>query len=433
METVSYAQFSRRVHRRLLEERVPLEATFEVSRRCPLACRHCYNNLPMNDHAARRRELSLDEYRRIFDEIAEAGTLWVLFTGGEILARADFLDIYTEAKQRGFLITLFTNGTLVTPRIADHLTEWRPFAIEITLYGHTRETYERLTRVPGSYDRCRRGIELLLERKLPLKLKTVATTITKDEIFAMRDWAESLGVPFKFDGMLNPRIDCSQSPLDVRLTPEEVVELDLRDPRRMPAWRELNDRYRTAAMSPYVTNTVYDCGGGVGSFAVNPYGEMSICVLSQADTYDLRQGSFRDGWEHFLRRVRLQQRTRPVKCQTCEIRPMCGSCAAVNELENGDKEAPIDFACRVNHLRAYLLDIPLKPNPLCEYRPGGERYDDIQASVAALRARAAESGFAATTVSRRSLPVLPSAFPPAVNPGDPCRRSVESIKGDPVE
>ncbi|MFQ3581943.1 MAG: radical SAM protein [Chloracidobacterium sp.] len=406
MESVAYAHLSRLLHKRLLEQRVPLEATFEVSRRCPLVCQHCYNNLPMHDHAARRRELSLDEYRRIFDEIAEAGTLWVLFTGGEILARADFLEIYTEAKQRGFLITLFTNGTLITPRIADYLAEWQPFAIEITLYGHTRTTYERMTRVPGSYDRCHRGIQLLLERKLPLKLKTVGTTITKDEIFAMRDFAESLGVPFKFDSMLNPRIDCSQAPLEVRLTPEEVIELDLRDPRRLPAWQDLNNRYQTAAMAPYVTNTVYDCGGGVGSFAVNPYGEMSICVLSQMDTYDLRQGSFRDGWEHFLRQVRLQQRTRPAKCASCEIRPMCSGCAAVNELENGDKESAVDFHCRANHLRAYLLDIPLKPNPLCEYRPGSARYEDIQASVALLRARAAELGVTLPATSRRSLPVI---------------------------
>ena len=71
-----------------------------------------------------------------------------MFTGGEIFARRDFLDIYTYAKRKGFLITLFTNGTLITPRIADYLAAWRPFAIEITLYGRTKDTYERLTGIP---------------------------------------------------------------------------------------------------------------------------------------------------------------------------------------------------------------------------------------------------------------------------------------------
>jgi radical SAM protein with 4Fe4S-binding SPASM domain len=133
---------------------------------------------------------------------------------------------------------------------------------------------------------------------------------------------------------------------------------------------------------------------------------MSICVLSQVDTYDLRHGSFREGWEQFLRRVRMQPRTRPAKCTSCEIRPMCTSCAAVNELENGDKEAAVDFFCRTNHLRAYLLGLDLKPNPLCEYRPGSKRYEDIQTSVAALRARAQELGVELTFQSRRALPVL---------------------------
>ena len=83
------------------------------------------------------------------------------FHGRQIFARADFLDIYAYAKTKGFLITLFTNGTMVTPRIADFLAEWRPFAVEVTMYGATRVTYEALTQIPGSYDRCMRGIGLL--------------------------------------------------------------------------------------------------------------------------------------------------------------------------------------------------------------------------------------------------------------------------------
>src|ERR1035437_1714272 len=104
----------------------------------------------MGDLAAKHCELTYEEHCRILDEVAEAGCLWLLFTGGEIFARKDFLEIYTYAKKQGFLITLFTNGNLITPQIADYLVEWRPFSIEITLYGATRETYEALTGVRGS-------------------------------------------------------------------------------------------------------------------------------------------------------------------------------------------------------------------------------------------------------------------------------------------
>src|SRR5438445_10682277 len=289
MKHQNYAEFSLELHERLFKHRIPVNGTIEVTRRCPLECAHCYNNLSMGDQEARRSELTYEEHCRLLDEITEAGCLWLLYTGGEIFARKDFLDIYTYAKQKGLLIGLFTNGTLITPKIADHLAEWRPFMIEITLYGRTRETYEQLTGIPGSYDRCMRGIRLLMERGLPLALKTVGVTINKHEIWDMKRFAEEeLGLAFKFDSMINPRIDCSQAPLGVRLTPEEIVELDLRDTARIEEWRRLANDFPNQGLK----TELYDCGGGINSFAVDPYGNLTICVLSHVDKFNLRNGSF---------------------------------------------------------------------------------------------------------------------------------------------
>src|SRR5713226_1994230 len=95
----SYAEFSLGVHQEAFPHRLPVNGTIEVTRRCPLACAHCYNNLPMGDREARQSELTYEEHCRIVDEIAEVGCLWLLYTGGEILARRDFLDIYTYAKR----------------------------------------------------------------------------------------------------------------------------------------------------------------------------------------------------------------------------------------------------------------------------------------------------------------------------------------------
>ena len=149
MEQLSYGAFSADLHQRHTGERVPLQVSIEVTRRCPLECLHCYNNLPMADVEAKQRELSKEEHFRMLDELVAMGCFWILYTGGEIFARKDFLEIYTYAKKKGFLITLFTNGTIINEQIADYLAEWPPFAIEITLYGRTRETYEALTAIPG--------------------------------------------------------------------------------------------------------------------------------------------------------------------------------------------------------------------------------------------------------------------------------------------
>jgi len=389
LETRPYNDFSAQMHGQMVAQRIPANATIEVTRRCPLQCAHCYNNLAMGDVEARRGELSYQEHRELLDELADAGCLWILYTGGEIFARKDFLDIYTYAKKKGFLITLFTNGTLVTPRIADYLAEWRPFSIEITLYGGTKDTYERLTGIPGSYDRCMRGIHLLLERGLPLKLKTVAVSINKHEVGEMKRLAEELGVKFKFDSMINPRIDCSQSPLNVRLQPWEIVKMDLEDPERVAEWKSFAGRFNGPTPSED-RDEIYHCGGGVTGFAIDPEGKMSICVLSHFDTFDLRRGSFREGWDHFLQQVRLKKITRVTKCTACRIKAMCGMCPANGELENGDPESPVDFLCHVAHLRAKALDIPVPPHGDCEYCEGGSSHAVLADSLKSLDSRAAE-------------------------------------------
>ena len=386
METVSYGVFSASLHHNVREAQLPLNVTIEVTRRCPLVCVHCYNNLPMGDRKAQLEELTYAEHCRLLDELAEAGSLWILYTGGEILARKDFLDIYTYAKKKGFFITLYTNGTLITPKVADHLAMWRPFNLEITLYGRTHETYERLTGVPGSYDQCMRGIQLCLDRGLPLQLKTVAVTVNKHEIWDMQRFAQDeLGVQFRFDTMMNPRIDCSQSPLAVRLTPEECVEFDLQDEKVLSEWKEFGAAFMGPVHPAETSDQLYHCGGGVDSCSISPYGQMSICVLSQNDLYDLRSGSVRDGWERFLHRVRQDKKiTRLTKCVSCELKAMCGMCPANGELENGDAEAPVDFLCRVAHIRAHAFGLPVPPHGECEYCEGGAGYAALMTSVASL-------------------------------------------------
>jgi radical SAM protein with 4Fe4S-binding SPASM domain len=388
MKVTGYGEFSRFIHQHYSGRRAPMEVSIEVTRRCPLECLHCYNNLPMGDQQARKQELTTAEHFSLLDQIADLGCFWLLYTGGEIFARKDFLEIYTYAKKKGFLITLFTNGILINERIADYLREWPPFAIEITLYGRTRETYEALTGIPGSYQRCLRGIQLLRERNLPLKLKTVPTTINKHEVLAMREFVEEeLHLEFKFDSLLNPRIDCSRSPLAVRLSPEEVVALDLHSPRMAAEYRQLADRDIGCGAGQGSSETVYSCGGGMKSFAVDPYGHMSVCVLSHRETYDARAGSVQEGWEQFLLEVRNRPRKSISKCAKCRITSLCSSCPATAELETGNPESAVEFLCEVAHLRAAASGVAIPAHGDCDFCPGGPRHEDLLQSAARIASR----------------------------------------------
>ncbi len=425
MDTVSYAAYSPGFHTKVIAGRVPLTGAIEVTRRCPLECLHCYNNLPMGSSDARSTELTLSEHCRLLDEIAEAGCLWLLYTGGEIFARPDFLNIYIHAKKRGLIVTLFSNGTLITPQIADRLVEWKPHSIEITIYGRTRETYERITGIAGSYDKCMRGIGLLLDRQLPLRLKSLAVTTNRHEIWDMKKFAEDLGLKFKFDGMLNPRIDGAQRPLAVRLKPEEIVRLDLLDPDRVESWREFCERFTGLEDK----ERIYHCGAGIDSFFIDPQGQMSLCVLSHLRTYDVRKGSFREAWCGVIREERERRSTRVTKCSQCEIKAMCGMCPANAELEAGDSETPVDFMCRVAHLRAVALGIPVPSHGDCEYCTGGAQHEFLLHFLDSLR----ESSVPPFTISAndgrigvrpgREAPRAPRGFSRGCSEGD--RASVQ--------
>jgi len=405
MIELSYGDFSAVLHGSKAGQRAPLQVSIEVTRRCPLRCLHCYNNLPIGDLEAKRREMTKDEHFRLLDELVEMGCFWILYTGGEIFARKDFLEIYTYAKQKGFLVTLFTNGTILTETIADYLAEWPPFAIEITLYGRTRETYEALTAVPGSYDRCLRGIKLLRERGLPLKLKTVATSVNKHEVVAMRQFAEEeLGVEFKMDGQINPRIDCSQSPLAVRLTPEEVVALDMSTPKGMSEYRRLAEHDLANPPNLSKNDTVYFCGGGMNSFAINAYGEMGICVISQQETFDVRGVGAQQVWEKSMLELRKRKRTRITKCVECRIQSLCGMCPANGELENGDRESPVSFLCNIAHLRAAVIGVETPAHGDCDFCAGGIEHEALIES--ARRIRTMEIDVETWTAPQSLLPIL---------------------------
>ena len=122
LQTLDYASWTARLKAQVGDRRVPLGGTLELTHRCNHRCRHCFNNLGPKDAPALARELSTREAARILEEAAALGCVWVLLTGGEILLRPDFTEIYDHACWLGLLVTLFTNGTLVTSMLAASTT-----------------------------------------------------------------------------------------------------------------------------------------------------------------------------------------------------------------------------------------------------------------------------------------------------------------------
>ncbi len=354
MAETTLQDYVQRVIKNEGQQRTPFSGNLDLTYRCNNRCVQCFVNKPEDDNKEIEKELTYSEICRILDQLAEEGCLWLLMTGGEPLLREDWIYIYLYAKKKGFLVTLFTNGTLISPSVADILQEFPPLSIEVTLYGITERTYERVTRAVGSFEKCMNGINLLVERKLPVKLKTVVITLNKHEFVGMKKFAKDMGLEFRFDAIMNERIDRHNNVARLRIPPSEVVELDLTDPRRAPEYVSLYERASGMRLDPEL---LFHCGAGMNSFNIDPYGGLMACIMTRNPSYDLRTGSFKEGWRSFLPRIREQKAKKKNKCKDCGLNPICDQCPGWSQLETGDQETPVEYLCQVAHLRAEAFGI----------------------------------------------------------------------------
>ena len=208
----------------------------EITARCNNNCRHCYINLPAHDIAAKENELSFREIKEIVDEAVSMGALWCLITGGEPLLRPDFGKIYLALKKTGLLVSVFTNATLITKEHIELFRHYPPRDIEVTVYGVTQETYECVTRKPGSFDAFMRGLDLLFNSGIKVRLKAMALRSNVAELPQIANFCmEHTKDYFRFDPFLHLRFD--QDPLRnkvARMINRLIRRKSIKTSRRFP-------------------------------------------------------------------------------------------------------------------------------------------------------------------------------------------------------
>ena len=346
-------------------ERSLISFDLELTARCNLNCRHCYINLPVSDTRARQKELTFDEIKRIVDETVSLGALWCLITGGEPLLREDFFNIYLYLKKKGLLVSVFTNAILITQEHIKLFKKYPPRDIEITVYGVTQETYEKVTRREGSFAYFLRGLNLLLEHGINVRLKAMALRSNIHELPEIaRFCREKTKDYFRFDPFLHLRFDRnSKRNKDIkseRLSPQEIVAVEQADPQRSQALENNCDKLIIPQFSHINCNHLFHCGTGNGSFSVSYDGYFRLCSsLWHPDCiFDLKKGTLTEAWQNFVLQVRDMRSNRKEfldKCRKCPIINLCIWCPAHSYLETGKMDIPVDYFCEVAHARAEML------------------------------------------------------------------------------
>lgn len=350
------------LRQRIADHHAPFTGTFELTHRCQLRCVHCYGGDQGRVRRAARRELTTAQWIRLADQAADAGCVDLLLTGGEPMLRTDFPAIYEHVKRRGFVVTVFTNGFQVDENHRALFFDLPPFLVEITLYGATPATHDRITQVPGSFKKTLKNVELLKAGGVRVGLKTVLMSLNVAEASEIEHLAADLGVAWRLDAAVFSCLSRADSggrpnrcstfgaamdPTALRVDPESAAAIECRDEVRR---KVLADTWNVWKNGRAPQQTLYTCGAGLTGFYIDPYGWMQPCLMiTHCRAHALRAG-FERAWRK-MQAIRAIPAPSDFPCRMCKYMPLCSGCPALFALESGDAARPSGYICELARAR----------------------------------------------------------------------------------
>ena len=281
------------------------------------------------------------------------------------MLRSDFAAVYLALKRLGLLVSVFTNACLVSAEHVELFRRYPPRDIEVSVYGATRETYERVTRRPGSFDAFTRGLDLLVESGVKVRLKAMALRDNVHELAQMSELCRARTKDYyRFDPLLHLRFDGDERRnaeiREERLSPAEIVAIERADEERFGALQRGCDKLIGPDHDETSCDHLFHCGAGNGSFDVGYDGTFRLCssLWHPDTTYDLRSGTLAEAWDAVIPRVRDLRSRKPElleKCRRCGIINLCLWCPAHAALETGDMDEWVEYFCAVAHERAAAI------------------------------------------------------------------------------
>jgi len=168
----------------------------ELTHRCNFSCRACY----LGGHLAAAGaspggEVPIERWIALVDEAAALGCTTAVVTGGEPLLRKGVTELFSALSAHDIRFELNTNGSCVTPAVAQALRNSTVWSVEVSLYGYDAESHAGYSGVRGGYAATLRGVKLLAAAGVPVQVKYFATAPTAHGLDAVRAELEPLGVP----------------------------------------------------------------------------------------------------------------------------------------------------------------------------------------------------------------------------------------------
>lgn len=321
---------------------LPVSVQIDLLHRCDLRCVHCY--LPHH----RAPGLTLERLHRLFDDLATAGVLQLVLSGGDPFLRPDALDVLRRARELRFCVRVLTHAGRIDDPTADALAELGVAEVGVSVYSLDAKDHEAVTMVPGSLSRTLAGIRRLRERGVAVEVKCIVTRANQGSWQTVPPWAEALGCILTG----GPRIE-GRGPGD-----SDHVEANNADWDSRVAWyRAALERSQPGAGAwPGDAEKALDeppCTAGRTRCHVDPGGLVRPCPSLKLVAGDLAEHSFAEIWTSspVFRRLRSLTRRAFLDCQVCPFLADCSLCPGIQKDERGDLLGRSALVCTDTHAR----------------------------------------------------------------------------------
>lgn len=340
---------------------IPLSVQVDVTYRCNERCIHCY--LDHEDHG----EMTTAEIKSTLDELAGAGVFFVIFSGGEVFLRQDFLELVEYARKLMFHVKIKTNAFMIGPEEADRLRDLSIHGVQVSVYSHRAEVHDAITKLPGSLKRTLAGMRLLTARGVKVIMANVLMRDNLTDYAGVKALAEEMGAEYTIDPTITPMMDGDRSILNLGLRHDQLVDV-FRNSELVGNVEEF------CTPPPAVDNNVLDelpCSAGHTAAYISPYGDVYPCVQFPLPSGNVRKQAFIDIWRHSpqLNEVRgIAARDLPV-CSSCSHVGSCTRCPGLAYME-GSMRGPSLLDCEKSYARTgistanMLVNAKERPDPL---------------------------------------------------------------------
>ena len=330
----------------------PINGSLELLPLCNMNCDMCYVRLSKTEMEQKGRLRTREEWISLAHQMKDAGTLFLLLTGGEPLLFPEFKELYKELQNMGMILTINSNGTLINEEWADFFAKHKPRRINITLYGADDQAYGKLCHYPAGFQKTVNAIRMLRDREIDVKINGSITSKNEEDIKKILDIAKQYDAAVNLDTYMYPASRERNKPFDEqsRMNPKDAAMAKV-----LIYKYQMGDiafeEYRRAIINTieqYIPeNYGYDrhisCLAGNCSFTINWQGMIRPCVMQSMPQVNVFDKGFLQGWETIsneTKKILINE-----ACVSCRYRPICNTCAAAALLETGNYDGIPEYIC----------------------------------------------------------------------------------------